>query len=205
MLFKISLFRQTHRLQSKKSWRGKLLISGVALLTLVLWFGYKEIQSYLVQPDAILVLGGHEERERFAANLAKQHPNLPIWVSSGSPAWYARKIFAKAGIPKARLHLDYRATDTVTNFTTLVDEFQAQGIDSVYVVTSDNHLPRARIIGEIIFGSRGIVIKPVSVPCKAPAEPMEKSLRDGARSLLWILTGDTGTNLMKKVSQHTPK
>jgi uncharacterized SAM-binding protein YcdF (DUF218 family) len=86
-----------------------------------------------------------------------------------------------------------------------VDELKAQGIDSVYLVTSDNHLRRAKIIGEIVFGSRGIVIKPVSVPCNQPIEPLEKSLRDGARALLWLTTGDTGRNLIKTVSGHTPK
>ena len=203
MLFKIGLFGRKRPLHNKKGFRGKLFVSCLSLVTLVLWFGYKEIQSYLVQPEAILVLGGHENRERFAAKLAQQHPGIPIWVSSGSPAWYAQKIFAKAGISKNRLHLDYRATDTVTNFTTLVDEFKAQGIDSVYLVTSENHLLRARIIGEIVFGSRGIVLKPVSVPCNSLAEPLEKSLRDGTRALLWVITGETGTKLMRTVnSKH---
>ncbi|MEA5510074.1 YdcF family protein [Crocosphaera sp. UHCC 0190] len=168
----------------------------IPLLTLGLWFGYKQLQSYFVQPEAIFVLGGHEDREHFAAQLALKHPNLPIWVSSGSPQGYATKIFTKAGVKSDRLHLDYHAKDTVTNFTTLVKELKSQGIDSVYLITSDNHMNRARVIGEIVFGSQGIVIKPIAVPSHGSPEPLEKIVRDGGRSLLWLLTGKTGENLI---------
>lgn len=161
------------------------------LIGVSFWLGYKVLQSYLVKPEAVLVLGGHEEREHFAAKLATQYPNLPIWVSSGSPRNYVTKIFAKAGIAGDRLHLDYHAVDTVTNFTTLVNEFQKRGIDSVYLVTSDNHMGRALVIGEIVFGSRGIVIKPLSVPSEAPPESLEKCWRDGARAMFWLVTGKT--------------
>jgi uncharacterized SAM-binding protein YcdF (DUF218 family) len=171
----------------------KLLIGFT--LTVSCFFGYKSIRSYLTQPEAVFVLGGHETREKFAAELAKQHPNLDIWVSSGSPQDYARRIFTFRGIHSDRLHLDYQAQDTVTNFTTLVDELKAQGIKSVYLVTSDNHMTRARIVGEIIFGSRGILIKPLAVPSLLPPEPIEKSLRDSARAILWLATGYTGSTL----------
>ncbi len=166
------------------------------LLTLGLWFSYKQLQSHFVQPEAIFVLGGHEDRERFAAKLAIKHPDLPIWVSSGSPHKYVTKIFTNAGVNSDRLHLDYQAKDTVTNFTTLVQEFKAQGIDSVYLITSDNHMNRARIIGEIVFGSQGIILKPLAVTSNSSPEPVEKIVRDGGRSFLWLLTGKTGETLI---------
>lgn len=156
---------------------------------------YRTIKSYFHPPEAVFVLGGHELREKFAADLAKEHPNLEVWVSSGSPQEYAKRIFAFRGINSDRIHLDYQAQDTVTNFTTLVDKFKAQGIESVYLVTSDNHMTRARIIGEIIFGSRGITIQPLSVPSGLPPEPLEKCLRDSARALVWLATGYTGATL----------
>ncbi|ELS03112.1 hypothetical protein Xen7305DRAFT_00028320 [Xenococcus sp. PCC 7305] len=163
----------------------------ILLVSISCGFGYKQLQSYLVQPDAVLVLGGHEEREKFAAELGKRYPHLDIWVSGGSPQDYVKRIFATRGIKGDRLHLDYRASDTVTNFTTLVDELEAQGIDSVYLITSENHMTRARIIGEIVFGSRGIVLKPLAVPSSYPPEPIEKSVRDCARSILWLATGNS--------------
>lgn len=172
------------------------------LVLLALWLGYKQVRGYFVRPEAILVLGGSQERERFAAQVAKTHPELSVWVSSGSPKWYVEKVFTNAGIERDRLHLDYRALDTVTNFTTLVDDFKAQGIDSVYLVTSENHMRRARLIGEIVFGSRGITLKPLSVPSTYPPEPVEKSLRDTLRALLWVATGRTGATFGSRLEER---
>ena len=182
-----------------KSKNKKLRLFLLSFMTVCLWFSYKQVRSHLVQPEALFVLGGHEERECFAAKLAQKYPHLPIWVSSGSPEDYAQRIFAKAGIEDDRLHLDYQASDTVTNFTSLVDELKAQGIDSVYLITSENHMPRARLIGEIVFGSRGIIIKPVAVPSDSPPESIKKSLRDGARAILWLTTGHTGATITRFV------
>jgi len=169
----------------------------VLLLPILLWLGYKEIKSELEQPQAILVLGGSTQREKFAAEFARQYPGLPIWISGGSPKNYARKLFAKAGIDSSRLHLDYRAVDTVTNFTTLVDQFQASGIKKIYLITSDYHMRRAQIIGKIVLGSRGIEFKPISVPSESSPEPIKKALRDGARAVFWVATGYTGSTLTK--------
>ena len=159
------------------------------------WFGYRQVDSYFTQPQAVFVLGGSEARERFAAKFAIQNPQLSVWISSGSPQWYVEKIFAKAGVKRDRLHLDYRAVDTVTNFTTLVDELKKQGINSVYLITSDNHMRRARLIGDIVFGSRGIALKTISVNSGNKSEPLCKCLRDTSRALLWLTTGCTGANL----------
>jgi uncharacterized SAM-binding protein YcdF (DUF218 family) len=153
--------------------------------------GFKPAQKANSSPEALLVLGGHEERERYAAQLAQQHPDLPIWISSGSPQAYAQKIFYNAGIKSDRLHFDYTASDTVTNFTTLVDDLKAQGIDSVYLITSENHMQRAKVIGDIVLRSRGINFQPISVPSKNPPEPIEKTVRDGARAFFWLITGYT--------------
>lgn len=174
---------------------GKLLV--VSSLAITCWFGYREIQSYYTEPEAVVVLGGDEAREKFAADLAREHPYLDIWVSSGSPQNYVERIFAFRGIEGDRLHLNYRADDTVTNFTTLVDELKASGIESVYLVTSDSHMTRARIIGEIVFGSRGIIIKPMAVPSQFPSESLAKSARDSARAILWLFTGCTGSTWKK--------
>ena len=145
----------------------------------------------------MLVLGGSTsrlERERFAAQFARQHPNLPIWISGGSPEFATQRVFAKAGVDTRRLHLDYQAVDTVTNFTTLVDKLRANNIKSVYLITADYHMRRASVIGEIILGSRGIEFKSVAVPSQRSPEPIQKTIRDGARALLWVTMGYTGAH-----------
>jgi uncharacterized SAM-binding protein YcdF (DUF218 family) len=163
----------------------------LSIVATSLCVGFKPAHQITSSPEALLVLGGHEERERYAAQLAQQHPDLPIWISSGSPQAYAQKIFHNAGVESDRLHFDYRASDTVTNFTTLVDELKAQGIDSIYLITSENHMQRAKVIGDIVLRSRGINFQAISVPSKNPPEPIEKTVRDGARAFFWLVTGLT--------------
>ena len=163
-------------------------------LLMACWFGYQQLKSGFQRPQALLVLGGDKQRELFAAKFAQKHPSLPIWVSSGTNPEFAQWVFSEAGIKPDRLHLDYRAVDTVTNFTTLVDELQAKGIESVYLITSDDHMRRAQIIGEIVLGSRGISFKPVAVPSGRTPEPIEKAVRDGARAIVWLTTGYTGAD-----------
>ncbi|MBE9049307.1 YdcF family protein [Nostocales cyanobacterium LEGE 11386] len=173
----------------------------VFALPLLMWLGYQESQKDYVQPQAVLVLGGstsYLEREKFTAKFVLEHPDLPIWITGGSPPASTQNVFTKAGVDAKRLHLDYEAVDTVTNFTTLVDDLQARGIKSVYLVTSEFHMRRARVIGEIVLGSRGIQLKPVPVPSKNMHEPVDKSIRDGARALLWVATGYTGADSRKR-------
>ncbi len=173
------------------------------LLCLSLWVGYRKTQALLMRPDAMLVLGGSPDREVFAADFARQHPHLDIWVSSGSNPEYAEWVFDQAGIEPERIHLDYQAVDTVTNFTTLVDELQARKIDSVYLITSEDHMRRAQVIGEIVLGSRNISFKPIAVPSTREPEPIEKAVRDGARAVLWLATGRTGTTLSRWLPPKT--
>lgn len=154
--------------------------------------GVRSARLHFEQPDAILVLGGSEDREIFSAKFARKHPNLPVWISSGAPRDYAERVFEKTGVSLKRLNLDYQAVDTVTNFTSIVDRLRQQNVRSVYLITSDYHMRRAQIIGEIVLGSRGINIQPVSIPSNRAEEPLTKAVRDGGRAMLWVATGRTG-------------
>jgi uncharacterized SAM-binding protein YcdF (DUF218 family) len=176
-------------------------LTGLFLL-FVISVGYGQVESFLKKPQAVLVLGGSADRERFAAAFAQEHPELPVWISSGSNPEYAEWVFTEAGIAPERLHLDYQAVDTVTNFTTLVDHFKAQGITSIYLITSDYHMRRAAVIGEIVLGSRGIDFKTVTVPSTLSPEPLNKVVRDGVRAVLWVTTGSTGSDFAQFLSKH---
>jgi hypothetical protein len=61
---------------------------------------------------------------------------------------------------------------------------------------------RARVIGEIVFGSRGIAVKPVEIPTGRSPEPIEKAIRDGARAILWVTTGYTGATLRYSIKNE---
>lgn len=181
---------QYHRKSRRRSFPWLLLLTPI-----VLWMGVRAARLYFEQPDAILVLGGAEEREIFSAKFAKQHPNLPVWISSGAPREYAERVFTKTGVDLQRLHLDYEAVDTVTNFTSIADRLRQQNVRSVYLITSDYHMRRAQIIGEIVLGSRGINIRPIAIPSNQSEEALSKAVRDGGRALLWVATGRTGASL----------
>lgn len=143
-------------------------------------------------PEAILTLGGGAGREEFTAQFAQYHPNLDIWVSSGVPTQLAQDIFREANIADERVHIDRRAIDTVTNFTSLVHDFKDQNIHHIYLITSDYHMRRARAIAFFVLGSQGITFTSVAIPSQHPKDSLVKVTRDVGRSLLWIATGRTG-------------
>ncbi len=150
--------------------------------------------TYAPQPQAFFTLGGDPTREQFTAELAQWYPSLEIWVSSPPVPEKTRKTFQAVNIPNRRLHIDTRAVDTVTNFTSLVPEFKKRQLQHLYLITSDFHLPRAKAIAILILGSQGITFTPLSVPSDRPKETTLHIIRDIARSLLWIFTGRTGAS-----------
>ncbi|BAY21835.1 hypothetical protein NIES2100_15930 [Calothrix sp. NIES-2100] len=185
--------KQLHR-QLKKY--GKLSLVSIILVSLSVIPIRIAIASYQAPyPQAILTLGGDSDREKFTAQFARIHPTLDIWVSSGMRPKQARCIFQNADIPNSRLHLDYRAVDTVTNFTSLVFEFKKRHIQHIYLITSEFHMPRAKSIAILVLGSQGITFTSVSIPSKEPKESITHILRDIGRSLLWIFSRRTGASL----------
>ncbi|MCT0211931.1 MULTISPECIES: YdcF family protein [unclassified Synechococcus] len=146
--------------------------------------------SPAAQPQLILVLGGDVARERRAGQLAQRY-RLPVVVSGGSNPEYAQWLFHQEGLGPHQYQLDYRARDTVTNFTTVVDDLKGSGIRHVLLVTSSDHMERALLVGRIIAGSRGIQLTPVTVPCGPRCLPERRSKvwRDGFRALVWVISG----------------
>ncbi|WP_407896067.1 YdcF family protein [Scytonema sp. NUACC26] len=193
--------RQLHR-QMKKYWIFAML--GLILILLSIIPVRLAIASYQAPfPQGIFTLGGGSDREQFTAQFAQHFPNLDIWISTGTRPDKAYPIFQAAGIPNDRLHLDYRAVDTVTNFTSLVSDFKQRQIQHLYLITSDFHMPRAKVIATFVLGSQGITFTPISVLSKEPKESLPHILRDSARSLLWIVTGRTGASLNPRLARSS--
>ncbi len=175
-----------------RTYRKRCWLVAIALATLLMAIGLDYAVTLRTQPQAIFVLGGDPARESAAAQLALTHPQLPVWISSGSDPDTAIAIFSELGVSLDRLHLDYRAVDTVTNFTTLADDFQRQSINSLWVLTSDYHIRRARVIAKIVLRSRGIRFRMLAVPAQRSPESLLRVIRDGVRSIVWLATGHTG-------------
>ena len=122
----------------------------------------------------ILVLGGDVAREREAAALAARQ-GLPVVVSGGSNPEYAHWLFEqRQGLPPHQVQLDYRARDTLSNFTSLVDDLRQARIRHALLVTSSDHMGRALLVGRIVTGSRGIHLTPVPVSCGDRCQPEGK-------------------------------
>lgn len=142
-------------------------------------------------PQMILVLGGDVAREQRAAALAASQ-GLPVVVSGGSNPEYAHWLFEqRQGLPPTQVQLDYRARDTLSNFTSLVDDLRRARIRHALLVTSSDHMDRALLVGRIVAGSRGIHLTPESVDCASRCQPegRRKIWGDGIRAALWVLSG----------------
>ncbi len=141
-------------------------------------------------PQIILVLGGDVNREFIGANLAKIL-NLPLIISGGSNPEYAKWSIEKIGLNSNQFFLDYRAIDTLTNFTSLVTELRSKEITHVLLITSWDHMDRASKVGNIIAGSRGIKLTKISIPCEpnCKTEGHKKQFGDVIRAIIWVTTG----------------
>ncbi len=154
------------------------------------WLGRALLAAPASPPQLILVLGGDVKREKVAGRLAT-HYRLPVVVSGGSNPEYARWLFDQEGLRQQQYRLDYRAHDTLSNFTTVVDDLRRGGIRHVLLVTSSDHMDRALLVGRVVAGSRGIQLTPVAVPCGEHCHPesLPKRWGDGLRAVVWVLSG----------------
>lgn len=151
-------------------------------------------QRKQLEPDAAVVLSGDYHRIHFAVQLAKQNKALPIWISgTETDLTKFQGIISKANVPKERFTVKLCATDTVTNFTCIVDQLSGLGIKHVLLITSDYHMARALAVGRIVFGSRGITITTGSVDSDSNRqESIWRTARDAVRAIAWIFIGVAG-------------
>ena len=141
-------------------------------------------------PQLIMVLGGDVDREIAGIKIAKQL-NLPILISGGSNPQYSNWLIEQEDLPPSLLRRDYRAKDTLTNFTSIVDELSQEKVNHILLVTSSYHINRAKVVGEIITSSRGIRLTSLSVPCHSYCQQENKRKKrfDYLRALAWVTIG----------------
>ena len=173
-----------------RRWWWFAVIAGLGAVSAGPLQPYRQALFTQQAPQMILVLGGDVDRERVGLKLARQM-QLPLVVSGGSNPEYAQWLMQEEGLKEGQVALDYRAADTLENFTSLVDDLKRDGISHVLLVTSEDHLPRAMTVGSVVAGSRGIRLSGVPVACAPPCGPESPGKRwsDGLRALAWVLTG----------------
>tara|TARA_Y100001968_G_C19377023_1_gene728211 strand:- start:495 stop:1064 length:570 start_codon:yes stop_codon:yes gene_type:complete len=151
-------------------------------------------------PELIVVLGGDIRREKAGIRISKEI-GIPLLISGGSNREYAEWLIQKEGLAAHQVKLDYRAKDTLSNFTSIVDDLSNQEISHILMITSEEHFQRASIIGNIIIGSRGIKLTSLSLDChvECKKESYQKQLLDSIRALAWISTGKDPKLIYQKI------
>ncbi len=167
------------------------------------WTWFPLWQASQQTPSSIVILGGGIHREILAAQLAKYYPDMPIIVSSGSSLPCLYRVFVVEGkVAWKRVKVDLRATDTLTNFTSLVPYLQLNQPRKVFLITSEGNLPRASVLAWLIWGSRGIAIEPVLVEGLGNHESWLKTFVDSIRGVAWVGLGErTVANLYQSTAE----
>jgi uncharacterized SAM-binding protein YcdF (DUF218 family) len=138
--------------------------------------------------DSILVLGGSIRREIYVAELAKQFPQIPILISSGSADPCIWLIFQQAQAPIEQVWLQKCATSTFKNYYFALPLLKQWDLHHVKIITSKTHLPRAKWLAQIILGAHGIWTEIDLVPeagIPGNRELWLKTSLDLIRSLIW--------------------
>ncbi|CAC5340259.1 MULTISPECIES: YdcF family protein [Planktothrix] len=182
-------------LQLKHKLCLKFLLLGVIIILITLsssvWHQFQKLSVASQQPvDTFFVLGGSILREMYVAELAKQNPQIPILISTGSDDPCILKLFEREQAQTQQVWLEKCANSTFDNFfysQPILSKWQAH---HVKLITSPTHLPRAKWMAQIMLGSHGIwvdveTVKETGVP--ANRELWLKTGMDVTRTFLWAL------------------
>lgn len=178
----------------KKLWRILFLLIlsclGLMFVNFLLNISLRLTHNRSLPVDGILVLGGSINREIYVAQLAKQQPDIPILVSHGSDAPCIWLIFQRARAPMTQVWLERCAESTFENFFYSVPILQRWKVHKIKLITSATHLPRAKLLANILLSSAGIAFELDIAPETGIPGNKESRLKTGldvTRSLLWAL------------------
>jgi hypothetical protein len=164
----------------------------ILLLTITinwLWLTYSRLnlaKSYPV--EAFWVLGGSINREIYVTKLRQQNPTIPILISQGSQEPCVVLIFQRAKIHLDNVWLEKCGLDTFGNFYFGIPLLRQWGIHKVKLITSQSHLPRAKLMAQIISSFNGIALELEIVPEQGVPGNREfplKTFLDVTRIVLW--------------------
>lgn len=141
--------------------------------------------------DVILELGGNAARLYTVLELAEEETSAEVIISSEGSPDYVVAMLRGAGINDDRFLLDFKAWDTVTNFTETVKLIKSFKPKNLYVVTDKFHMKRSLAIAHAVYFLSGIRIIPSPYMGSEPHDPENpKYVRtDRFRAWLWRLTG----------------
>lgn len=140
--------------------------------------------------QVILHLGGRVSRIQQTALTALRHPAALVLISTESDPVGCLQALQTAGVARSRIWFDYRAWDTVTEFTLLDKLLRLRmGCTELWVVTDNLHARRARAIARCWALGRGIRVHSSTLQgVEGEAERLGSLLGDCARVLVWRLS-----------------
>ncbi|MGY6530522.1 MAG: YdcF family protein [Cyanobacterium sp.] len=166
----------------------------ITIITLHLLANVFQAQQNAQQPtDAYLVLGGSITREIYIAQVAKENPDIPIIISTGSDDPCILLLFEREGARLDNTWLETCADSTFDNFFFSVPILKSWGVRKVKMITSETHLPRAGMMAKISLISQGMAVDVNGIPevdgIPANHESDLKTKLDVTRSLWWAWAG----------------
>jgi uncharacterized SAM-binding protein YcdF (DUF218 family) len=138
--------------------------------------------------NTVIELGGNISRLPHACRVALALPDAHLIISSEGGAQQCLQIALDVGLPRERIHLDYQAWDTVTNFTKTAVLVKHLGTTDLHIVTDGFHMRRSLGIALIVYAFTGIRYHAKPSSSGAP-EPWRLTCEDWLRALVWRLTG----------------
>ena len=193
-----------------KRYLYRLLIFAMSLITIwcagFLWFGTgalttPQATATQAKADAIVVLTGGQNRieEGFYLFSVGRAKNLFIsGVNKDVTAEELRGLWQGAPLPACCMDIGYSATNTWGNATETKEWFEKNQIRSAFLVTSDYHMPRARL--EFSYAVPDVKIYP---------HPVYYDRNDGTLKFLKLLIGEyhktVATYFRNFVTGETPE
>ncbi len=129
--------------------------------------------------------GGHTKNRRAKIQ-------WPVWMSGPALTEDCLDICVAEGLDLSWLLLDYRALDTLSNFTTLLHEMRSHGFKVVRLATSECHIKRAESIARVVLPSADLLLGDSIIVPPARGEKHESEthvLRDVFRAWAWRILG----------------
>ena len=165
-----------------------LAISGLSALRI-----WQVVSARWHPVDALLVPGGTPYRERYAAQLSRQHPELKVLVSAGSPDPCVWLIYDKAAAPKANVWTEHCAKNTFENFMYAIPILKSWHAHRVQVLSEEPQIQRVRPMANVMLGSNGILAEPVLVP-NTSSEPLHHPVwLDVIAACAWVIPSQVVT------------
>lgn len=152
--------------------------------------------------SVILHLGGDPARAHETIVQALRHSAAWVVISSERQSGAVLLALVAAGVPRARIALDFAAWDTASNFTTTRARIRSLLPARVIVVTGARHMPRAGAIARLAYAGTGIRVQEAPFTGEAPDAPDTetwwRTAVDVVRTWIWARTGVLLSNPITK-------